>query len=60
MANQIYDIKIMLCGKEKKMSFIRFQNVTREYKVGSNVIKALNSPRGGWSKYHCRGDQDIL
>ena len=25
------------------MSFIRFQNVTREYKVGSNVIKALNS-----------------
>ena len=43
MANQIYDIKIMLCGKEKKMSFIRFQNVTREYKVGSNVIKALNS-----------------
>ena len=33
----------MLCGKEKKMSFIRFQNVTREYKVGSNVIKALNS-----------------
>lgn len=28
---------------EKKMSFIRFQNVTREYHVGSNVIKALNN-----------------
>ena len=25
------------------MSFIRFQNVTREYHVGSNVIKALNN-----------------
>lgn len=25
------------------MSFIRFQNVTREYNVGSNVIKALNN-----------------
>ena len=28
--------------KGEKMCFIRFQNVTREYKVGNNVIKALN------------------